>query len=407
MAFQFVHMECYSRKGDGKGRDVDFVLAEARRYPFACAHVDQPRPPTAIFGDIDEVERRHDVGVEIGRTTPKGGKPRRIRKDRHTLATVVLSHPFTPEEVWADPAKRTQVEAWEHRSLAWLREQFGECLVSVIRHEDEGRWHLHAYAVPTTPEMKACDLHPGRKAKADIMAAGALPGEDNKALNRRGDAAYRSAMRQWQDHYFDRVGAVSGLSRLGPGRRRLTRDEWQAERVQADALRRSLARAERVQTEGREYVSKVQQRAAAEKAEAAAAIHDARRERDMASRAVSEAARVHREAMVALGSAERARGLGGLLRGFWDGVRFSKLRAAVAAEFSARLGQAQKLLDQAHADVRTERDRRRDVERKVTSYATALQDLTGQRDQARMEAMRLRKLLEPTSTKIMRKGYRP
>ncbi|PCK88933.1 hypothetical protein CPT32_01715 [Rhizobium sophoriradicis] len=229
MSFQFIHLETYSRKGDASGRTTEFVFAEARRDPGASVHVVNPAPPVVVHGvDINTVERRHDAAADEARTIPKGGKPRKIRVDQHTLLTVVASHPFTVDEVKTDTAKRRDVENWERLTVDWLKQQYGDALASVVRHEDESHWHLHIYVLPSSSDMKASALHPGQTAKTEIMTAGPAPGEDSKALNRRGDAAYRKAMRDWQNSYFEAVAVKCGLTRIGPARRRLTRAEWQA-----------------------------------------------------------------------------------------------------------------------------------------------------------------------------------
>ena len=122
MAFQFIHMAAYSRKGDGKGRSTGFVFSEARRDPDASVHVRNPSPPVVVFGiGVDEVERLHDAAADVAVTTPKGGKPRKVQKTQHTLMTVVASHPHSMEEVRADPEKRREAEEWEKRTIGWIR----------------------------------------------------------------------------------------------------------------------------------------------------------------------------------------------------------------------------------------------------------------------------------------------
>nr|AAG59888.1 mob protein [Sinorhizobium meliloti] len=378
------------------------MFSEARRDPVASIHVKDPRPPVVVFGvGLDEVERLHDDRAASAKTTPRGGKERAVRKDQHTLCTVVVSHPFTPEEVRADPAKRQAVEEWERRNVAWLQGQFGNCLTAVVRHEDEGRWHLHAYAVPDSRDMKASAFHPGQQAKAAARSAGPRPGEDDKALNRRGDAAYREAMSRWQDGYFQPVAAPCGLTRLGPGRRRLRRDEWHAERKQAEALKATMERARAVQVQGREFVQAAKASASAEtakavqaKAAADRASVQARREREMAEKASAEAATARQAAEMAQQSAEQAKGLGGRLRSFFDGFRISKIREAVASEFRERVDQAQRLLDQARGDVRAEKERRREAERRAEASSATVREIAAQRNHAWQEVQQLRLALD-------------
>lgn len=348
MAFQFIHMQGYSRKGDGKGRNTSFIFGEARRDSAACLHVESPRPPVVVYGvDIDRVEAMHDAAAADARTVPKGGKERRVRQDQHTLMTVVASHPLTMEEVAADPKKRAEAERWEAMTVDWLRALYGEGLVSVIRHEDESRWHVHAYILPQDREMKAAGLHPGLVAKAEVMAAGPRDDEDSKALNKRGDNAYKGAMRGWQDAYFDAVAVRCGLARIGPGLRRLSRQEWQVEKRQAKALQKSLARAEEVREEAKAVIRTTKEDAAAIRDEAARAKADADRQLAAAKAATNAAlraqdkalseqrrartmmARVREEGARVRERAARLQHLPGLLRSMWDGFRKSRVRDCI------------------------------------------------------------------------------
>ncbi|WP_107340623.1 plasmid recombination protein [Agrobacterium pusense] len=420
MGFQFVHMTAYSRKGDGKGRSTGFVFGEARRDPSASLHVGTPAPPVIVHGmSVEELERLHDATAEAATTTPKGGKPRKVQKSQHTLMAVVASHPHSMEEVRTNPEKRREAEEWEKRTVAWLRAQYGDKLVSVIRHEDESHYHLHAYVLPNDPAMRASALHPGQTAKAAIMAAGPADGEDSKAMNKRGDKAYRTAMREWQDSYHTTVGVPCGLTRLGPQRRRLTRMEWQAEQTQARALRASLDRAaavkEKIEThigakkaEVESLVSTAETEAAALRAEAdaakadaarclaeakvatdaAKAAHDAavreqRKARSMMSRAREEAVRV-------TAAAARLQRLPSILRTVFDGWRHSKvadrIRAALESDMSALRERASSALEQA---AKADAARRKAVER-ASSLDASLSETEAQRDALRREVARLR-----------------
>lgn len=372
MAYQFVHLEAFSRKGDGKGRSTSFVFNEARRDPEASLHVSKPSPPVVVYGStIDEVERLHDAAADAATTTPKGGKPRRIQKTQHTLMTVVASHPLSMEEVRNDPEKCREAREWEQRTVVWLRSQYGDKLVSVIRHEDEGYFHVHAYVLPDDPAMRASALHPGQCAKAAVMAAGPADGEDTKALNKRGDAAYRQAMRDWQDAYHETVAIPSGLTRLGPQRRRLTRAEWQAEQTQAKALKTTIERAREVKRKGETFVAATKEDAARIAAEAAAAKAEADRQL-VAAKAATEAAkavhdravaeqrkalsmmaRVRQEAARVREATARLQRLPGALRSLFDGFKQSKvaarIRAAVDSEMEALRRAAADAADRASA----------------------------------------------------------
>lgn len=248
--FQFVHIETYSRKAGKSGRTVSNVLDEAQRRPEACTHVSVPSAPTVVFGcNLDDLRARHDQVVAAGRSMVVGGKSRAIRSDQHTLLTIIASHPATSDQVAADPAAAADVDAWQARVVEWMQGLWGERLQSVIRHDDEGHPHLHAYVLPDAADAKAKSHHPGCIAKDDARAIALALGSDAKAANAKGDAAYKTAMRAMQDGYFERVGIASGMARLGPGRRRLDRGAWQAEQAQARSAGTALAAAELARVE--------------------------------------------------------------------------------------------------------------------------------------------------------------
>lgn len=421
MGFQFVHLESFSRKGDGKGRSTSFILAEARRDPAASVHVTNPSPPMVVFGvGIEEVEALHDAAADAARTMPKAGKPRRLRQDHKTLHTVIASHPYTMEEIRADPSKRAECETWERRTVAWLREQYGNDLKSVVRHEDESHYHIHAYVVPSDdPEMRALRHHPGVVAKRAAMAAGPAHAEDTRALSKRGDAAYKGAMRAWQDAYHETVGIPCGLARLGPRRRNLPRGEWQREQAQAKALQAALDRASVVKTkiethivtkkaEVEALVSSAVTEAAALRAEADSAKADAVRRLAEAKAATDSAkvahdaavreqakartmmSRVRKEALRVKAAAARLQRLPSVLRTVFDGFRQSKvadrIRATVEADMSTLRERASSALERAaaaDAERRAAEDRARNLD-------AALSETVAQRDAARREAQRLR-----------------
>lgn len=245
MGYQFVHIETYARKADASGRSVDWVLAEARRDPEAALHVKSPQPPELIHGvSLEELKSLHDELAGSAKTVLKNGKSRSIRKDQQTLLTVVASYPIPTHELTENPEGHESLKHWEKGTVAWLQSLYGEDLVTVIRHVDERFPHLHAYVLPKSdPEFRALRLHPGHEAKRVIMVSGSDT-DGKKSLNRLGDRTYRDAMREWQNSYHRDVGISSGLTRLGPKRRRLSREAWHAEQTQAQALKTVQSKAQ-------------------------------------------------------------------------------------------------------------------------------------------------------------------
>ncbi|SNB71869.1 MULTISPECIES: plasmid recombination protein [unclassified Agrobacterium] len=392
MGYQFIHLEGYARKADAKGRDTNFIFGEASRRPEASVHVASPAPPVIVHGlSIEEVQELHDSAVASATVSVKGGKTRKLRSDQKTLHTIVASHPFTMNEIRSEPDKRREAEAWERRTIAWLQDQYGDDLKSVIRHEDESHFHIHAYVVPISdPELKAQKYHPGATVKRAVMDAGPAEGEDQKALMKRANAAYKATMREWQDSYHQAVAIPCGLTRLGPQRRRLSRDEWQREQVQAKALQKVVQRARQVKADGDNFVART-------KAETAKIVADAAKETDAARKATA-AANVARDraqqervqAQAAIADAERYSGWAGRIRAVWDGLRKSKLVEKVRMDFTGEIERwRDKAKDAEREQLEAERQRY-DAERKAREAQDAA-------FKAGIERDRLRSILTPVS----------
>ncbi|MBY5779735.1 hypothetical protein HFN59_21935 [Rhizobium leguminosarum] len=356
--------------------------------PSASMHVKAPGTPMVVAGlDPDALRALHDDRAAAARQEVKGGKLRAIRTDQNTLATVILSHPATMEEYGSRPEVAADVQAWERRSVAWLRDQYGDQLVSVIRHEDESHPHVHAYILPDGPDMKAGPLHPGFRAKAGVTAA-PRPGEDEKAHAKRANGAYQEAMRAWLDDYHRKVGQPSGLLRIGPGKRHLTRAAWHEEKRQAAALKETLAKAETLKAKGAAFVDRTKEEAAKLRADAArradaakAAEASARKREETARGAMEKAARDTK-------AAKRLMGLGGALRGFWDGLRKSKVAARIREELRPTVERWQRAEAAAAARAVAESDRRQQAEKRASALLASAAELGAQRDELRVRLAR-------------------
>lgn len=366
---QFAHVETYSRKGDKSGRTVDFVLGEAARRPEACLHVARPKLPEIVYGrSIEEVAALHDSHCASASNMQKNAKSRAIRKDQQTLGTVILSHPYTVANVESDPAKMAEVRAWEMLSIRWLKKQYGDDLVSVVRHRDEKQCHLHCFLLPMThPGFKAAHYHVGLAAKRQVMADArtSLTDEGYKALNRKGDRAYKEALRAWQSDFHEKVAQPAGLTRLGPSRRRLTRAQWQSEKSQAEALERTTQRAQKLKASGDQFISKAKTEADAIRAAANKEREAAAQARASALAAKAEAQKAQEAANEAVSNAARYLGLSGRLRALWDGLRRSKVAATIRREFSGEIDHAKAFARSVLTRLKEEEKRRIAAERKA------------------------------------------
>lgn len=231
MGYQFIHLDSYARVGSKQkrtdkktGRSTETrkwsardIAAEAEREPDACKHVEKPLPPTVLHGVMpgEAVRLAEEWAAES-----KDAQGRSLRKDGLCLAAGVVSLPAEQADDWA---------LFREATVAWLKDQYGERLRSVVEHTDEEHPHLHFYCVPFAGERFEA-VHQGRQAAAKNAQEGGQKGAQN--------AAFRTAMRGWQDDFANAVAARFGLARLGPKKRRLTRSAWKAEQAQAQALAR-------------------------------------------------------------------------------------------------------------------------------------------------------------------------
>lgn len=225
--FQFMHVESYARtaaKGKTGGHSVSTIVGEARRDPEHSTHVESPLPPNYLQGaSLDALE----ATCEAYAATITDTKGRKMRKDGLCLLAGVVSAPEGFSDVqWSKLSTDT---------VAWLQGRFEERLRTTIAHADESHDHLHFYVVPRDGE-RFDDVHPGKAAARLAKEQGLPKGEQNKA--------YIAAMRAFQDEFFEQVGAKNGLSRLGPGRRRLTREEWKQEQSAVELLAQQFDKAD-------------------------------------------------------------------------------------------------------------------------------------------------------------------
>ncbi|WP_316980432.1 hypothetical protein [Shumkonia mesophila] len=240
--YQFFHFETYAlnkrnvaaKSKNGKKNaprwTIDEIVAELTRKKGACDHVEKPEPPVLVYGEnpectVDEIKRCAAIAKDQGRYD------RGLRKDAQLLISGVASWPVRRADIDADGF--AEYLRWEKATVEHLVARWGSNLKYVLRHSDEEFFHVHygttATFDPATKGYSIADLHPGIAARERAREEAAAKGEEPK----RGkmEAAYRDAMRQVQDEYFDQVSTQFGLTRDGPKRERLTRAEWKAKQA--------------------------------------------------------------------------------------------------------------------------------------------------------------------------------
>lgn len=232
MGSQFIHVESYGReagKGKQAGHTIDSIVGEAERDDGQCYHVENPIKPVILYGTSFR-----DAGEEAKKWAEdaKDARGHKLRKDALCIVAGVISAPDDLED-W---------EKYKKRSLSWLQEKYGKNLKSVIEHTDENHKHIHFAVVPE----KGCSfetIHQGYKAQkeADPNRGNRKRSAEEKIAGRRkGVIAYQSAMRGYQDDFYEKVSRIHGLTRIGPARRRLTRSAWRQEQIQAHSIANSL-----------------------------------------------------------------------------------------------------------------------------------------------------------------------
>lgn len=274
VTYQFAHLGTYSRRGNrvpmkhkkGRvsegGRSVRDIYFEAAREAGSAPHVETPQPPNIIFNalgkpladHVQEIERR----ISERNKTLKKQKLQSIRSDTHVLDTMVFSHPFytlpAPEgykgeaqKSLSDPDAFVQYSNWLMDTIEWAQNNArlrGVEIMAIVEHVDESHPHLHVLSLPVSDiRMNAKNTHPGYRAKFAAIDSGEIP----KIAQKR----FRDAMSAWQDDYYEHVGIKHGLTRFGPKRQRLSRQEWQARKAEAkrvalnmDLIRQKNASAE-------------------------------------------------------------------------------------------------------------------------------------------------------------------
>ncbi|MEO0485524.1 MAG: hypothetical protein AAF092_06400 [Pseudomonadota bacterium] len=292
---QFVHLQTFSLKANKAGQSVQQVLDEAARRPEFSQHVDEPQAPNIIEGLAPtQVLEMHNeiVGAGFVEVAMKDGSTARrgIRRDRHTLLTAVACYPVPRHLVGEDQAASDAYKRWVEFNVRWLKGQFGDKLVSIIEHVDEQHPHLHAFVLPLDDTgCNARRLNPAWLVKEEAEALAKDSGKPAQEAVKFGNRAYRAKGREIQDHYFQEVGLPSGLTRAGPKRERLSREQWRQRKEQArrDArLHREMENRVEELSELQEALENATERKAIELAEKMALVDQAHQEAEEAKKRI-------------------------------------------------------------------------------------------------------------------------
>lgn len=230
---QFARIELWTaggtRRGDKYRWSAREVLSEMARAPGAYGHVERPEPPLRLLGvpPMEVADELDQIAAGL-----KDRRGRRVSRKARVLCAAVFSYPVPRAQ--ADPQAERD---WAADTLRFSLKFFGERNVrSAVAHTDEAHYHLHIAVVPPVRDGRMCweEVHPGLAAEHGVRAVG--------GAKREGQKQFFNAMRSFQDRYFQDVAVRHGQSRTGPRRRRLTREEWHAERRVSQLIQKAAGR---------------------------------------------------------------------------------------------------------------------------------------------------------------------
>ena len=164
MGFQFLHIEAYARHGSKQHGQPRKWSARERSPPRPCASLTPaPRGPApAAPGAARLHPGRAAKLAHDWADSSQDAKGRKLRADGLALAAGVVSLPAEQRQDWP---------RFREATVAWLRQQYGERLRSVVEHTDEA--HPICTSTPCLCRGAVRVLHPGRQAAAEKARQGA------------------------------------------------------------------------------------------------------------------------------------------------------------------------------------------------------------------------------------------
>lgn len=214
--YQFIHVEGYGRvsakkklnfNDETKGRNVKEIIGEVTRRPGYCDHVEDPGEPIILYGvNPRKLEALTDDYFNNTKLVNSNGVSRGLRKDSHVLLAGVISLNREVEEIWDD---------YKKEAIEWLKKKYGDRLKSVVEHTDEGHPHLHFYCVQD-PGLSFDLLHEGKRAYAAVGGK----------VKHKKEIAFKNAMREFQEAFFNDVSLKYGLMKTGPKRKRMSNSDY-------------------------------------------------------------------------------------------------------------------------------------------------------------------------------------
>lgn len=227
---QFMHLELYSRAGNATAGKTSSggVINEAVRVEGFTDHIVAdgftPAPPTYLYKQGDKTLEQHYSEILEQVATEKDSLNRKIKSDKNILLAGVVSFPKPRlADNWTDDDHQDYI-LFKEQSIEFMKNKWGDNLLCVLEHTDEQYPHLHFYVVNKSRVASTPEMHPGF---AENIRLENEAKADNRPVNKKEQvAAFKEAMRKFQDDFFNTVSIYCGLDRLGPKVQRLSRPEW-------------------------------------------------------------------------------------------------------------------------------------------------------------------------------------
>nr|WP_277869653.1 plasmid recombination protein [Vibrio tasmaniensis] len=154
-----------------------------------------------------------------------------MRKDGQVILAGVVSYPSAMKDV---DLNSKNFKRWIKLNHRFLKNKYGSQYKSLVFHSDEGFPHCHFYVVPDLTSEGHLDIgsiHEGVRARGNL---------ETSATAKEKMRAYKDAMRKFQEEYYESVGIPCGLTKEGPRKRRLTRQQWKLEKSASIRLAKVL-----------------------------------------------------------------------------------------------------------------------------------------------------------------------
>jgi hypothetical protein len=251
---QWLHVDVYGDSPLGGKASAAGMIAELDRKPQGSNHLKksgiEPKQPIPRFLASTAVScvipLLHVLKAE---NLAKTGRP--ARKNAALLLGGVASWPVSIETIKQSKVEWERKEAWSQDLDAWIKRRW-PTVYAIVEHVDETYPHHHWICMPfsTDKGLALGYMHPGKmagqKAKEKAKKEGKL-GEGDPRLKHAYNLAYKKAMQELLDDYYESVGKAHGLDRLGGTQRsRVSRKEQLSNRKAESQVAAKLSKLDRV-----------------------------------------------------------------------------------------------------------------------------------------------------------------